>query len=209
MQPPSGETWMVTFAFSTRTGSIAGYSATISYYDFDGTTARLHAENNVAAPTNYPQARALVVERILSNSLYARLSFFNTTAQTGYYGYSGFKLSKPLWSTIRNLEPMPWKRPATTDLPTNISGLKKYAFDILGIDPTKPNEYGLGIVLEEDTPLAVDPDTNFPVERLTAVVKADVLSDLIKQFKSGAYDPVATGYAKYLNKWKAEGIDLV
>jgi hypothetical protein len=109
---------------------------------------------------------------------------------------------------IDNLDPQPWKKMASSPLPTALSALSKYAYNILGIDPAKPNEYSLGIILEEDTPLAVDPKTNFPVERLTVVVKADVLADLIAKFKAGTADPVATGYRKYLDKWKAEGIDF-
>jgi hypothetical protein len=86
--------------------------------------------------------------------------------------------------------------------------LDKYKALILGLDPERPDEYALGIILEEDTPLAIDPNTGFPVERKSAYVKADVLADLILKFKSGALDYVKAGYEPYLKKWKSEGIDL-
>jgi hypothetical protein len=93
-------------------------------------------------------------------------------------------------------------------LPSAIRALRSYACDILGLDPARPDEYTIGVILEEDTVLAVDPETNFPVERLTVVVKADVLADFIVNFKAGTDDPLVTGYRKYLDRWKAEGIDL-
>jgi hypothetical protein len=93
-------------------------------------------------------------------------------------------------------------------LPTGLEALDKYAYDILGINPDKPNDYDLGIILEEDTPLAIDPATNFPVERLTVVVQAEVLADYIAKFKAKTADPIATGYMKYLKAWKDKGIDL-
>jgi len=209
IQPPAGEIWCVNIAqrlASSASGSQARYN------DYDGTTAREHA-----AHYNYDSYVSIDVHltgitRILTNSLYAQLYFTNAEAasKTAVYGYSGFKLSQPLWAPKRlnDPNPMPWKKPTSLTLPLAIAPLQKYAFDILGIDPSKPNEYGLGVILEEDTPLAIDPVTNFPVERLTAVVKADVLADFIGKFKAKTADPIQTGYRKYLDKWKLEGIDF-
>jgi hypothetical protein len=134
----------------------------------------------------------------------------STTTVAGIYGYSGFKLSEPKWTPKRLNDPpaQPWKKPTTLNLPSSIAPLQKYAAEILGLDPAKPNDYALGVILEEDTPLAVDEKTGFPVERLTAVVKADVLADYIAKFKAKTADPVATGYASYIKKWLDEGIDL-
>jgi hypothetical protein len=134
----------------------------------------------------------------------------SSSSVNGYAGYSGFKLSQPLWTPKRlvNVEAPVWKRPKTSSLPSALAALDKYAWDILGVDPSKPNDYSLCVMLEEDTPLAVDPATNFPVERFTAVVKADVLADFIAKFQAKTADPVTTGYRKYLDKWKAEGIDF-
>jgi hypothetical protein len=206
VQPPAGETWLVEFAYYLTLVS-ASSEKTVNYSDFDGTTRREHVLHNEYSDrcTTW-----LVMQRILTNSLYASLGFYAAGATTGNYGYSGFKLSEPLWSPkrVHNPEAKPWKREKTKPLPAAIKALDKYAWDILGIDPDKPNDYDLGIMLEEDTVLAVDPATNFPVERLTAVVKADVLADFIAKFKAGTADPVATGYSKYLKRWKTEGIDF-
>jgi hypothetical protein len=208
IQPPSGETWLIELACYDDYIN-AGYDKKVLYQDYDGTTARdhiMHSEKTDALTTR------LALQRILTNLLYARIGFYTNGASTGYYGYSGFKLSKPLWTPKRVDEvavgPKPWKKSKTAILPSVLSALDKYAWDILGLDPSKPNDYALGIILEENTPLAVDPNTGFPVERLTAVVQADVLADLIGKFKAGKEDPVATGYRKYLDKWKAEGINF-
>jgi hypothetical protein len=207
IQPPAGETWLIWLDFYLDYG---GGNSYVRYEDYNGTAARWHSDCFTGGTYGsvYPH---LGVMKILTNSLYGRMAFVSgASGKYGYYGYSGFKLSQPLWSPKRlpAVEPKPWKKPRSEPLPDLISALDKYAYDILGIDPSKPEEYALGIILEEDTPLAIDPATGFPVERLTAVVKADVLADLIAKFKAGTADPVATGYRRYLGKWKAEDIDL-
>jgi len=209
IQPPTNETWEVEIAF-VLTRYYANYTHEVVYYDYNGTTARLHSEDLVYSEAHYPH---LELTRILTNSFYARLGFNNgyTTSTTGYYGYSGYKLSQPLWNPkhLTDNPSKPWKKPTSLSVPSIIAPLQKYAYDILDINPDKPNDYDLGIILEEDTPLAVDPATNFPVERLTSVVRADILADYITKFKAGKADPVATGHDKYLKRWKAEGISLI
>lgn len=208
VHPPSGETWLCDFLFSMWLAA-TGYRKDVWWEDYDGVTVRSHG-----VVENYNEfASCISTRRVLTYSLYGRMRFKNgyTTTQTAYYGYSGFKLSQPLWSPKRinqNPPPKPWKVSRTKPLPLTIAKLDKYAFDILGINPTKPDDYDLGVFLEEDTLLATDPATNFPVERFTAVVQADVLTDYIDKFKVGTADPATTGYRKYLDKWKAEGIDL-
>jgi hypothetical protein len=210
IQPPSGETWYVSIDFGLTLESSA-YAKRIIYQDYDGTTVREHRRRYFyATGTTAPAittADSMVV-KILTNTLYARLTAYSAYATTFEYGYSGFKLSKPLWSPERFSDPKPWKRTKTKSLPKAIEALDKYAFDILGINPNLPDDYDLAIILEEDTPLAFDPVTKFPVERFTAVVQADVLADFIAKFKAGTADPVATGYRKYLDRWKKEGIDF-
>lgn len=212
IQPPSGETWLVwidEYFDSTTSGN------EIEYQFYSGSAISTHNESwtlgsyGIAAPT-------LGVLKILTNSSFGRLYAYNkaSAAVYFYYGYSGFKLSKPLWnptptSNALSADLKPWKRPATSPLPSAISALSDFAFDILGADPSRHNDYATAIILEEDTPLAIDSNTNFPVERYTAVVKADVLANLIAQFKAGTADPVATGYKKYLDKWAQMGIKLV
>jgi len=216
IQPPSGEVWLVDLLFSlTYEASGAGdYSCRVTYNDYDGVTAREHGRHTNQGKSTYKpvvEPKPISVQRVLTNTLYARIGGYNQyIADTLEYGYSGFKLSQPLWSSQPAQKPefKPWKKSKTKLLPSAIRALDKYAFDILGVDPLKPDEYDLGIILEEDTVLAIDPATQFPVERLTVVVQASVLADFIAKFKGGAADPIETGYTKYLKKWRDEGIDL-
>jgi hypothetical protein len=208
IQPPTGETWLVWLDFF-----LDDYTAgnCVFYDDYNGVNVRYH--NFFDSGGTYGDRKPhLGLLKVLTNSLYARIGCLNAAASARYfyYGYSGFKLSQPLWSPKRDMSmpALPWKRPRTSALPSSIAALDKYAWDILGVDPARPNEYALSIILEEDTPLAIDPVSGFPVERFTAVVKADVLADLIAKFKAGTLSPDATGYRKYLDKWKAEGINL-
>jgi hypothetical protein len=204
LQPPSGETWLVNINFYLDDETSGSYDV----YQKGGSNMYMQKIGG-----NYGCLRAsIAVQHILTNTNYATLYTYNasSSAKNVYYGYSGFKLSQPLWEPKRlnSLAPKPWKKPTTLALPDPIKPLDKYKAEILGLDPAKPEEYSLGIILEEDTPLAVDPETNFPVERLTLAVRADVLADFIAKFKTGKADPVTTGYAKYLKKWKDEGIDF-
>jgi len=207
IQPPSGETWWV------EIGAIdsASTASQLRYFDYDGSTRRLHYGNYMNL--SYEDVKGICISRILTNSLYASIQWRNGAgdSETGLYGYSGFKLSQPQWTPKRLVDaskPKPLKKPPTKSPPSELSDLKKYAYDMLGINPNRPDEYDLAIILEEDTPLAVDPKTNFPVERFSAYVQASVLADFIRKFKDGTADPVVTGYRKYLDKWKAEGIDF-
>ena len=197
IQPPSGETWFVWIDALLNVGSLPE----VEYSDFDGTTARVHTDNR------NPRIGVL---KILTNTLYARLKFCNntTSTQTAYYGYSGFKLSQPIWSPQRpDTSTKPFKLSTDLPLPDPIKPLDKYKTLIRGLDPANPDRYVLAIVLEEDTPLAID-NTGFPVERKSVYISADVLANLVMQFKSGKIDYVKAGFEPYLKKWRAEGIDL-
>jgi hypothetical protein len=199
IQPSPNETWWVWIdAFIDR--GIVPYAR---YSDFDGTTARRHTDS-----VN-PRIGVL---KILTNTLYAQLTFYNdtTSAQTAYYAYSGFKLSKPHWMPQRpdSTSTKPFKLSTDLPLPDPIKPLDKYKALIRGLDPANPDQYVLVIVLEEDTPIAVDPLTRFPVERKSVYIDANVLADLVRKFRSGEVDYVKAGFEQYLKKWKAEGIDL-
>jgi len=210
IQPPSGETWWISIlaGWSSTVQGNAG-KANIYYSDFDGTTERTHG--TMLGGPSYNVVPSLFVERLLTNTLYGRISFHNGLAalHSAYYGYSGFKLSKPLWSPSRvSNSAKPFKLKTNLPLPDPIKPLDKYKCLIYGINPNKPDDYDLAIVLEEDTPLAIDPNTGFPVERYSVYVLASALADLIAKFKTGALDPVKAGYRKYLDRWKGEGIDF-
>jgi hypothetical protein len=215
IQPPAGETWLVWL--NLYWVGVSGSPMHLWLYDYDGSTMRAHTgigQEPTGSPGygNYTNPLGLGALMILLSTLYARIGYHNGTSATtysGYYGYSGFKLSQPLWTPRRLIDSSrPWKRPTTLTLPDPIKPLQKYACEMLGLDLTKPEEYTFGVILEEDTPLAVDPETGFPVERLTVVAKADDLASIISGIKAGKIDPVASGYKKYLEKWASEGVKL-
>jgi len=209
--PPSGETWLIWLDFVFMMPTSGCY---VEYDDYNPSTGGYNKHRLQETGGAYGDRRPhLGVLKVLTSSLGARIGVYNAdTAGSAYlfYGYSGFKLSQPLWTPKRLNDPpaQPWKKPTSLSLPSPLAPLQKYAAEILGLDPAKPNDYALGVILEEDTPLAVDEKTGFPVERLTVVVKADVLADYIAKFKAKTADPVATGYRKYLDKWRAENINL-
>jgi hypothetical protein len=215
IRPPAGETWYITLGAFWQYG-LPGGAGPINLESWDGATAiPLQGDSRVfRSDVGYTRIQVYVnFTVVITNSLWCRLAFTNPYlgTVTGYYGYSGFKLSHPQWSPVRshNQESKPWMRPPSKPLPPGLAPLAKYAYDVLGADPTKPEEYDTVIILEESTPLAVDPVTGQPVELLTVVVRASVLADMIRKFRTGELDPVATGYKKYLDKWEHEGIKLL
>jgi len=210
IQPPAGETWQIEISATCSVVALS-YDHLVYYWDYDGTTRRLHtrAYYRYYSLSGYGYRGAhYQINRILTNTLYGSVDWWHEYAAVGYYAYSGFKLSEPLWSSKRlsNPESKPFKKPTDQKLPAIIEALDQYKAEILGLDPLKPNEYALGIVLEENTPLAVDPATGFPVERKSAYVKADILADFINKIKKGELSPAEIGYEKYISKWKAEGL---
>jgi hypothetical protein len=206
IRPPSGEVWLVWIDQSFFGNTAGSYT---DYYDYDGVTSFLLKRFETGG-TYGNRVPHLETCKILTNTMYARLLAYNSDTATRYlyYGYSGFKLSQPLWTPKRLTDiAKTFKMKTDLPLPDPIKKLDKYKALILGLDPAKPDDYALGIILEEDAPLAVD-EKGFAVERKSAYVKADTLADLITKFKSGAIDYVKAGYEPYLKKWKAEGIDF-
>jgi len=204
IQPPAGETWYIEIGFGIPLYSAVTFKA--RYYDFDGTTARMHVPNE----GNSYATGWLVISRILTNSLYAQLSIYNgaSASNPAYYGYSGFKLSKPLYSPKRNnTDPKPWKqKPSLLPIPRDIEPLSKYIVDIYD---HSIGDYRQAIMLEEDTPLAQDPETGFPVERLTVYAFIDdFINNILTPYKAGKLDLVKSGWKKYFDKWSLEGIKI-
>jgi len=221
IQPPVGETWWIQIGFW-----VDYYSGYVTYFDYDGTVRRIHVRDRVT--NTYGKVRPnLVLERIITNSLYASLHFYSWSATSGTYGYSGFKLSKPLWSPERlhNPDPKAWKRELTKRLPSEIASLEPYACEVYY---EEKRDYVPVIMLEEDTKLAIDPATKFPVERLTVLVTSEVLLKILnirddptlrpdeevefrgkkrrlRELTKDEYEEI-TGYKKYFDKWRDEGL---
>lgn len=196
IRPPPNETWWIHIDMRIDGGRV-------EYYVFDGVTETLSTKDmNIS--TN----------RILTHTLYARMKFVNTSTSTRFtacYGYSGFKLSRPLYSPVRDSSErrLPWKRSLTQGLPKMLEPLEKYIFEVKGVDPSKPEEYGPVVILEEDTPLAIDPITGFVIEKLTSYVPVETFMTVLTSLRGGKMKLEASGYKKYIDKWKAEGIELL
>jgi len=199
IQPPENETWFVWIdgvLYSTTNGSGAGYT------DYDGTTYNVHVTTQIGGTYGF-LFPYIHVCKILTNSLYARIVGYNTDSVPHYfhYGYSGFKLSRPLWKTKKMQNSVVWKRKLTVSLPTEIEGLEKYAAEIYD---HQTRSYVPVVFLEKDTPLAVDEKTNFPVERATVYIPVDRLQALWSKIPVDKDNKM--GFKKYYEKWKAEGL---
>jgi len=236
IQPPPNETWLVWIDWSLYNIGV-GYQLTIMYFDYDGTTRRCH-KDRFREGTDNPNYGHLVryetlgTMKVLTNSLYGSVAFYQNTgdAHTGVYGYSGFKLSEPLWTPKRFNNPSipAWKRELQTSLPSRIKSLSSYACEVFD---HRLNDYIPAIMLEENTPLAVDPRTNFPIERLTVITPVENLLNILEArdnpdkrpsriIQTGKYKGAnlrdlsaeeyeeATGYKKYFDKWRSEGISI-
>jgi len=228
IQPPVGETWWIHITSASDTKYISDHE----YYDYDGTTRRL--QFCMCIYTDYEDRRGVSLRRVLTNSLYGSLRWYNehpSFTYTAFYGYSGFKLSQPLWRPRRlhNPEPKPWKRKLTVSLPSEISALTPYGAEIWDYER---GNYIPVIILEEDTVLARDPATNFPVETLTTIITAENLVRILNQMDDPTLRPdltleiplkyrgrklreltreefeEVTGHKKYLEHWRREGISI-
>lgn len=200
IQPSSGEVWWV---FPSGACDASGCTVEISSYD--GNTSMIIM---TASTYNFQ------VSVVITNSLWARISFRNTTtsARTAFIHYSGFKLSRPLWSAevvTSSVSRSPDVLRTDTPLPKPIAPLQKYARLVLGLDLDNPNRYVLAVALDEDLPLQRDSKTGFPVVRRSAYIRADVLAKYVEDIRSGTVSARELGLEEYLERWAAEGIRLL
>lgn len=197
IQPPSGETWWIFLDFTIETG--VQYSR-VSYFHYN-LWDHLAFETGGTYGNVIP---GLHLSEIITNSLYAQLRYYNAGAglANSYYAYSGFKLSCPQWKpkyvTPQPLH-VPFKRPIPIDrkIPPPYDQLKKHVF----LD----EKNDLSIMLEEDTVVAIDPATEFPVSRFSVYCKLETLQNQLQNFKAR---PVETGWKRYFDRWKEEGIKI-
>ena len=195
IRPPPNEVWWVHINMRIDGGRV-------EYYVFDGVTETLSTKD-----------LNIWTDRILTHTLYARMKFVNTSTSarfTACYGYSGFRLSQPLYSPARSGSGRrSWKRPLTQGLPKMLEPLEKHIFEVTGVDPSNPEEYRPVVILEENVPLAVDPRTGFVVERLTSYVPVETFMVVLRGLRERRIKLEDSGYKKYIDKWKAEGIELL
>jgi len=210
IQPPSGETWWINILIACPDGG-AYNKHVVAVYTYDGSTrnqisvAGAHNGNDrsygAAIQPSSPGSSLVII----TNSLYASISFYSNVAATGYYGYSGFKLSQPLYQVKRLDPPKPWKRKTQFPIPSQVQPLAKYIVDL--IDFTI-NDYRQAIICEENTPLAIDEKGNV-IERMTVTAWVDeFINNILTPYKAGKLDLVKAGWKKYFDKWLNEGITL-
>jgi len=215
IQPPAGEYWEISISTILQTGAPSAranprlYDATLATYG--GRAHSWYREDSTSDSGGQGH-------RLISNTQYIDIYGSNqdTVGRTLYYAYSGFKIkssSIPKAKIIRltEIKKPELHNPSVPTLPDYLSPLQKYAFyDFEGDE---------AILLEKDTPLAKDEKGNI-IERLTAWVKlksferlfGDLIADTTKR-------PLMTyirdrsvakkmGWGKYVDKWKAEGIEF-
>jgi len=187
IQPSSGETWWIFVNTYANNAAIV-----IELHDYDGTTARLHTAHSGTGINPHIESSF-----IISSSRWLRIIIRNTTTSsyTGYYGYSGFKLSQPQWTPKRlNSAPL-FKRATRFSIP---DAVKAIADRIVDTYDFSINDYRQTIILEEDTPLTIDEKTGFPVERYSAYIYVDeFISNILTQYINGQLNLVKSGWKKY------------
>jgi len=197
IQPASGETWLI-FLDGLLDYVLGGLE--VQYASYDGTTEIIQTARRTGGSYGYLKAEINVI-RVITNTLWARLKFMNSSsgALTGRYGYAGFKLSEPKFIPKRAYDPPVWKRRPQI-LPAELQNIKDYVWEIYNHNV---EDYRTAIVFEENTPLAYDPNTGFPIERYTVYAFYDDLKKILSLIAS---DPKKTGYNKYIDILKKAGL---
>jgi len=145
-----------------------------------------------------------------------------------YYRYSAFKLSENLISLKKN-NAIQERKPSALPLPEVLEPLRKYTMD--RIDPITGDVVEQLIILEENTPLAVD-DSGHVIESFSAYISTRNLMNILAQRDDPSKRPdtileappkyrgrrmreltasefeEVTGHKKYLDKWRKEGINI-
>lgn len=194
IKPPTGETWTVEIAFNAE--NVGSNSIFPTYYDFDGVTRRKQLAQRPKG--TYGDSQGIILNRVLTNNLYASLGLYNGYAESlnFTYGYSGFKLSQPQWSGQKLNGEKPFKRL----LPANYTLAFPQLVQMAYLNPDDELAYHLGTEI-----LTIDPTENEPVETVEYhVTEKDLLKGLV-DFKD---KPKETGWEKIFLILKQKGISL-
>jgi len=202
IQPPAGETWLIDISGDFRP---RGLASLVEWFDYDGVTRRTHggfyqdpAMTSVTTPIHS-------VLRVLTNSLYGSFRHHNpsTVSHTCPFGYSGFKLSKPLARLIPLNDPTPpfRRKPSRFAIPAELEDLRGYIVDVY---ESQFMSYKQAIELERGTEIAKDERGNVVMTQDVYALTDEVLP-ILTEIKA---DPERSGWKKYLDKWAEEGITL-
>jgi len=230
IQPPAGQTWLIyldTYLDGLR------YLQYIYYRDYDGTTVRYHTYRG-KSDTYTRLINWIFTAKILTNTLWGQIYAWNdndTYSRVFRYGYSGFKLSKPVYSPegLNSSNAQIFKRELTKPLPRPLAKLKEYACELFD---ERTEDYVAHIILEEDVVIARDPETGFPVDTYSIYVttknllniiarrdkpelRPDIVLEEPKEFKGRKLRDLTkeefeeqTGYKKYFDEWRRKGIEI-
>jgi len=214
IQPPAGETWLVDFCVMNELGATG---QDVAFYDYDGTTRRVHALSRADSIDYYPHLTG--IKRILTNTLYASCRANNKLGYSVrlWVSYSGFKIKS---SSLRFAELInshnppgrPFKRAKLfTDLVPD--ALQYEIYDEIS------RKYVDTIILPENIPQVTDAKGNV-IQRYSQYCFFDsfnsLFGDLIADTtKRPLMDYIRErsvtnkmGWEKYIDKWKAEGIEF-
>jgi len=214
IRPPSGETWFV-FIDAVLRSDVAGSYIYIAR-DCPDTIPCVHNWCEIAGSygLKYP---TLSVTKILTYDYYVYIYAKNSdtsNSRTLFYGYSGFKLSKPLYLPERNMQLRNQlreqiRRMKTTEfrIPDEVEALRDSIVDVYDLSEGKWRQ---AIILEKDTPLAKDERTGHVIERLSVMCYVDdFINNILKRLKLGQLDLERSGWKKYFEKWRNEGIKVL
>jgi len=203
VDPPTGEKWLI-YVF-VDWNLVEGNNCAVSYYDDIADTYISVTGSKTGGTYGEINPKLAPVPVYITPDLRLELFFYNAqaTAQSCYWGYSGFKLSTPSKS-FGYVDVVRYARFKSIDLPLplGLEALDKYkveAYDIV------EGRYKLAVFLEKDVPVVIDEATKYPVVRRTVTCYVD---DLLRMLGTIRADPAGTGWKKYLDMWASEGIYL-
>jgi len=214
IQPPAGETWRITLG-GYMAIDIANARTLIGFYDGIKGAPMIYPRRDGITGGPVRMFAPVQTRGVITNSLYFWVYGYNpdTVSRTFRYSYSGVKLKSSSIEIAKLSACMQTVKsnPHSIVLPDYLEPLKGYAF----ID----FEGDVAIYLEKDTPLRKDEVGNI-IERLDISCK---LRDFERLFAEEIADttkrPLMTyirdrsvaqnmGWEKYIDKWKAEGIEF-
>ena len=194
--PGTNETWLIYLSLVIDNTGSSGKATSVSYCD--GSATYLIDKCLIVDNTNGLIKAHQFNTLIITDTLYTKLHFSNndSSAATGYYGYSGFKLGTKKANIqrgkagLKQLNNKPSKRPLNGKLvPSPFDKLRDQCY----IDPNDRLCCTMG-----KGNIAIDSDTNHIIE--SAEYNIDV-NDVIPKLTGFRTNPVKTGWQKWLDKY--------
>lgn len=199
VQPPQNETWLLYIITKIH----YSYNVWMEIKITNGTTETIMGGFDQG--NTPPEGKGTFII-IIDSDIYLRFTVTNNAASPAgvYIGYCGFKLSQPKWKP-QSVDPIQWKKKTDIKLPKELEELADMVFDVYD---WKTKKYRPAIIIEENVPIAIDPNTMFPVHRKTTYVFLDEFINLIKLISTKKIDLDESGWKPIFDKWIEKGISL-